>query len=244
VVGLALVERARAMAAAVAWIENAISGLEEFPSPEVTIAASEGLLAYTLKPTLLGDAHVELPFDRRLMARPLPPLAFSTDYRGADIAVEALDHGRLPRRHGSFHTCRVGTMRFVPMASQIYFDRQPVAQRFEELARSALLDIGIYGGIRGLDPWHALVAAAEPETVMTVANTPQIYAPMLQGQGVTMLAPYAALYDTRLKALDMAVPEMSVELWLTAHEDSLREPAVRHVYDTLATLFRRSAWFR
>jgi DNA-binding transcriptional LysR family regulator len=244
VVGLALVARARAMAAAVADIENAISGLEEFPSPEVMIAASEGLLAYTLKPTLLGDAQVELPFDRRLMARPLPPLAFTTDFRCADIAVEALDHGRVPRRHGSFHTRRVGTMRFVPMASRIFFDRHRAVHRFDELARSALLNIGTYGGIRGLDPWHALVAEAEPDIVTTGANTPEIQGPMLAGQGVAVLPPYAALYDPRLCVIDMPVPDMSVDLWLTAHADSLREPAVRHVYDTLATLFRRSTWFR
>jgi DNA-binding transcriptional LysR family regulator len=244
VVGLALVARARAMAAAVAQIENAISGLEEFPAPEVAIAASEGLLAYTLKPALLGDSHVELPFDRRSMARPLPPLAFSTNFRDADIAVEALDHGRLPRRHGSFHTRRVGTMRFVPMASQIFLDSHSVAQRFDELARYALLNIDIYANIRGLDPWNALVAAAAPGAVTTCGSTPQIQGPLLDGQGVTVLPPYAALYDRKAKTLDMPVPDMSVELWLTAHEDSLREPAVRHVYDTLASLFRRSAWFR
>lgn len=244
VVGLALVARARAMAAAAQQIENAISGLEEFPSPEVAIAASAGLLAYTLRPALLGDDRAELPFDRRSMTRPLPPLAFGTDFRSADIAIEALDRGDLPRRHGSFHTRRVGTMRFVPIASRIFFERHRVARQFDDLAHSLLVDIGIYGSIRGLNAWNGLIADAEEDAVTTVTNTLQIPGPMLEGQGVTVLAPYAVLHDARLSALDMPVPDMSVELWLTAHEDSLREPAVRHVYDTLATMFRRSAWFR
>jgi len=37
---------------------------------------------------------------------------------------------------------------------------------------------------------------------------------------------------------------MRIELWLAAHEDSLREPAVRAVYDTVADMFLRSPWFR
>jgi len=59
-----------------------------------------------------------------------------------------------------------------------------------------------------------------------------------------LLPRYAHLYEGALTALDIPIPDMRIELWLAAHEDSLREPAVRAVYDTVADMFLRSPWFR
>jgi hypothetical protein len=37
---------------------------------------------------------------------------------------------------------------------------------------------------------------------------------------------------------------MIVDLWLSAHEDALREPTVRQLYDDIAAVFLQSACFR
>lgn len=68
--------------------------------------------------------------------------------------------------------------------------------------------------------------------------------PLVSGCGLTLLPTYAPLYEPSLISLDIPIPDMRIELWLAAHEDSLREPAVRAVYDTVADMFLRSPWFR
>jgi DNA-binding transcriptional LysR family regulator len=232
------------MEAAAARIEDAIHGLGEIPEPTVTIGASEGLLAYTIKPALLGEPRVELPLDRRLITRPLPRLAFTSNPRCGDIVVDATGPGELPKRQGSFHTRRIGTMKFVPVMAKKFWRDRPVVSRFDDLWRYPVIDIGIYRRMRGLAAWNALIDRADPAAVTQCASTPQIHEPLLAGRAITVLAPYSTFVDKSLAVLDLPVPDMHVSLWLTAHEDALREPEVRHVYDLLGAMFRDSAWFR
>ena len=242
--GLALLERARAMAAMADDFEGAMQGLTCYPSPKVTLAASEGLLTYTLIPALLGGHKEELPLDRRLVKSPLPDLAFTTSPGKGDISIMATSLGDLPKVSGSVHVRRVGTMNFVPVASRGFVNDLSGLVRFDDLAEQPLLDIGIYRAIRGLDAWNGLVAAKGGEGVIVAANTPKLHKPLLAGGGVAILPDYSTLYEHRLSALDMDVPNMAVALWLVSHEDSLREPSVRELYDLLAGMFKASPWYR
>jgi DNA-binding transcriptional LysR family regulator len=232
------------MASAASQCEEAMRGVADFAGPTVSIGASEGLLAYTVKPVMLGEPRAELTLDRRNLERPLPPFAFTTDTDGVDIAVETSKPGEVPRKQGNFRRQKVGAMRFVPVAARAYGERYPRPSRFDEIVDLPLLDIGIYKQIGSLDPWNGLVANADPTRVTTIEKTSQIRDPILAGTGITLLAPYSKFHDPNIEVLEMAAPDMSVDLWLTAHEDSLREPAVRMTYDLLGSMFRTSPWFR
>lgn len=244
--GLALLERARVMEAAAAGFEGAMAGLTAFPPPKVTIAASEGLLTYTLIPALLGTTQAPLPLDRGLIRRPLPDLAFTTSYDNADIAIIATNPGEGPPVRGAWKVRRVGTMSFVPVASQGFLESHPPISSFDDLINLPLMDIAIYGAIRGLQQWNALVAGKREreEKVLVAPTTPALHKPLLAGQGVTILPPYSALYERRIVVIDVPAPSLCVALWLIAHEDTLREPTIRELYDSLAEMFLKSRWFR
>lgn len=241
--GEALLERARAMAAMAMDFEGAMQGLTCFPEPKVTLAASEGLLTYTLIPTLVGQGKGEQPLDRGLVHAPLPKLAFTTSGK-ADISIMATSPGDLPRVGGSVHVRRIGTMNFLPMASLDFLERNRDLKSFDSLVEQPLIDIGIYKAIRGLDAWNGLVAAKQGEGVTVVTDTPKLHRPLSGGEGVAILPDYSTLYERNLAVLDVPAPTMAVSLWLVSHEDALREPSVRSLYDGLAGMFRSSAWYR
>lgn len=242
--GEALLERARAMAAMADDFEGAMQGLTCFPEPKVTVSASEGLLTYTLIPALMGQDKHELPLDRALLRGALPSLAFTTLPGKADISVMATSPGDLPRVSGAVRVRRVGTMNFVPVASRAFLHELRGISSFDDLGDLPLLDIGIYRAIRGLDAWNGLVDKKQGEGVDVAANTPKLRRPLLKGDGISILPDYSCLYESRLAAVDVAAPSMTVSLWLVSHEDSLREPSVRGLYDTLAGMFMSSPWYR
>lgn len=244
VAGLALLTRADVMAKGAAEIEAAIRGLAIIPGPVIKIAAPAGLIEFTIRPALAGDGRKELPLDRRMIKKPLPQLAFSTNPKGADIVVQPTDPGELPKGSGSVHVRRAGNMRFVPVAARMFLKRHAAPSKFDDIAHYPVIDIGIYRGLRGLDAWNATVAKAAPDLVTVAPSTPDARDPVLERGGITVLPPYATLYEKRLAMLDMAVPEMTTSLWIAAHEDTLREPAARLVYDLLAGMFHSSPWFR
>jgi DNA-binding transcriptional LysR family regulator len=241
VAGLAVLSRAQSMASGAAQIEHAIRGLTVLPPPVITIAATAGLLEFTVKPALRGEFRAEFEIDRRQMAGPLPPLAYSSDPRAADIVIHATAPGDMPRGTGRVRIRRAGRMTFVPVASREYLKQHGAPAKFDALADASLLDIAIYRGRHGLDPWNEVVAGAE--RLVMFPNTPEIEAPLLAGLGITVLAPYAELYDRRFALVEMPVPDMSVTLWVAAHEDTLREPAARQVYNLLADTFQSSPFF-
>lgn len=243
-VGYAMLERARQMEALAGQFEEAMRGLTVLPSPKVTVAASEGLLTYTLIPALLGQKSLELPLDRRLIRDSLPELAFTTALGKADISVVATSPGDLPQVKGAVRVRRVGMMHFRPVAARGFLATQPAINTFDALSGQPLLDIGIYRAIRALDGWNAMVAGRDAGDVLVVKTTPRLHQPLLGGRGVALLPDYASLSEPNLAPLDLVPPRMGVSLWLVSHEDNLREPAVRGLYDLLATMFSTSTWYR
>ncbi|MCR6630562.1 MAG: LysR family transcriptional regulator [Magnetospirillum sp.] len=243
--GLVLLERARVIEAATQEFERAMNGLETVPPPAVTIASSDGLLTYTIIPTLLGNSESIVPLDRSLIREPLPALAFTTSLAEGDIAIFATNPGELPQVRGAMRVRRIGTMNFVPVASRAYLDAHPAITHFDDLRHRVLLDVSIYRAIRALDDWNGLVAEKPEDEVIVSPTTPAMYRPLLdENRGVGVLPPYSVLYEPRLVALDIPTPILAVSLWIVAHEDKLREPAIRTMYDLLASMFLQSTWFR
>jgi DNA-binding transcriptional LysR family regulator len=241
--GEALLVRARAVGDSVADFEGALRGLVALAAPTVTIAASEGIVSYLLIPGLLGPRGAELPLYRDHLKGPVPGLVFEEPGRKADIAVLATNPGEAPPGSGSLKGRRIGRMRFDALASKAFLEDRPGIDDFDGLGAQPLIDIAIYRGIRGLDAWNGLVAGLEQGARLTVPTTSAVQRPLAGGAGVTLLPGYAPLYDDRLVVLDVAMPAMAVDLWLVAHEDALREPMVRNLYDTIAEMFVKSPWF-
>lgn len=242
--GEVVLDRARRVRNAILQFDDAVGGLVGFPSPTVTIAASEGVLTYLVIPALLGSPAEKLPLDRGLLRQPPPDLSFVDLGHPADITVAATNPGDLPPVRGAQRVRRVGTMTFVPVAGQDLLRQVRPPQHFDDLARMPLMDIGVYRGIRALGPWHDLIAAADPETVLQTENTAAVQKPLVVGRGVTILPAYSPLYDPRVVVLDIPTPRLAVDLWMIAHEDKLREPAIRLLFDSLADMFLKSRWFR
>jgi len=244
--GLALLERARATHRAVSEFEAAINGMGGLAPPTVTLGASEGLLTYTLIPTLLGNSATRQPVDLALVRQPLPPLAFTTRLADADIAIVATSMGSVPPGRGAIRVRRIGTMHFKPVAGRALLDACDDSLRcFDDLANHPILDIAIYRPIRSLADWNGLVARhRDDREVLVTSATPAMHRALIEGRGVGILPSYSPLYDACIVTLDFPAPPLLASLWLVAQEDKLREPAVRDLYDTLADLFLNSPWFR
>jgi DNA-binding transcriptional LysR family regulator len=213
----------------------------------VSISASEGIIAYLLAPALLQGSVGPLEWDRRTVRLDsFPSLTFVDDLRGkqADIALLTLPPGDLPTSRAALRVRHVGTMRFAVMAAYAYLDRKGAPASFEALAQYDVLDHARYADDPGLTPWNDLVTSMPDGPSLTVQSTSGIHFPLTTGCGIALLPTYAPLYDDNVTTIDIPVPDMRIELWLAAHEDSLREPAVRAVYDTVAEMFLRSPWFR
>lgn len=242
--GLALIERARVMEAAAAQFDAAMGGLIAHPSPTVTVAASEGLLTYTVIPALLGPRDMPLSVDPSLIRQPLPDLAFTTPGQPADITLAPTNPGQIPAVSGAVRVRKVGAMNFAPLAHKSFLERHPV-RAFDDMRRVPIVDNVQYSRLRALDDWNGLVADHQGEEgVMMAKSTPEMHEPMMEGRVATVGPNYTPLHRAELQVIDVPAPRLSIDLWLVAHEDALREPGVRNLFDSLADMFLKSPWHR
>lgn len=250
--GAKLIEAAAALAQAVRNFEGALINLDRCDHPMVTIAASEGVLNFLLKPALtagrnglaVGDA-APLADHALLHDAALPPLAFSelspTRPAFGDITIVPTNPREIPNISGRFRVRRIGTMSFFPVASRKFLKTSPAITGFDDLLNMPLIDNGTYRGIRSMADWHGLIARA-PQVIHADTTTDAVR-PLRAARGITLLPGYAPLMDRQGVVLDIAAPLMAVDLWATAHEDTLREPTVRRLYDGIAQMFMGSRWF-
>ncbi len=172
IAGLALLERARVTQAAIAEFEGALYGLGGLPPARVTLAASEGILTYTLIPVLLGKQGKAQPLSLDALRSPLPTLAFTTQSSRADIALMATGAGDLPPVAGAVKVRRVGTMHFKPVVGRRLIEgRASGVSSYDEFSRLPLLDIAIYRPLPSLAEWNDLVISRGADE--TVTSTPR-----------------------------------------------------------------------
>jgi DNA-binding transcriptional LysR family regulator len=244
--GLVLTEVAHKVEQAAESFRRTLFSLSDSSVRTVSIAASEGIIAYYLAPALLRGSIGPLVCEPVNENGSMPSLSFVAEDRAseADISVLTLGPNETPNSRAALRVRHIGTMRFVPVASQKYFEKAGLPDKFDQVVDYDLMDHSRYKADAGLAPWNDLVASKPDGPILTVDTTSGFYMPLVSGCGVTLLPTYSHLYEPDLIVLDIPVPDMRIELWLASHEDSLREPAVRTVYDTVAHMFLNSPWFR
>lgn len=250
--GLKLIAAANALAQAVHNFEGALVDLDHSDHPVVTIAASEGVLNLLLKPALTAInagryASLTTPLNAdALLGDALPPLAFAELGPArptlGDITIVPTNPHEIPNISGRFRVRRIGTMSFFPVASRRFLKSCRTVNGFDDLSHMPLIDNGTYRGIKSMADWHGLVSKSP--RIIQAATTTEAIKPLRTAQGVTLLPGYAPLMDSQGVVLDIASPLMAVDLWATAHEDTLREPSVRLLYDGIAQMFMGSPWFK
>lgn len=242
--GRTLLERAVAMNVAADELEMAMRGLSVQPAALVTVSAPELVLGSLLIPLLLGGDDSPLPLDRRLISAPPPNLTFVTPPDVGDLLVLAMSAGEAPAGRAAMRVRKLASLRMVPVAAQSFLRRRSPPNRFEALAELPLVDTIAYRRFVSLSPWNALVAG-KATGGLVVAPTPSgMQRAVLAGAGVGLAPAFAPMCDGRLTELSLPAPPMIVDLWLSAHEDALREPTVRQLYDDIAAVFLQSACFR
>jgi molybdate transport repressor ModE-like protein len=240
----ALLEQARKMAAAAAEFEATMRDIEQFASPKVTIASSEGLLTYTLIPALLGPPGASLSLDPTpIRQRELPQLSFASLGERADITLSPTNPGEVPNIRGRHRVRKIGSLKFVPFAGETFL-RQHRIDRFDDLAKLPIVDNTLYSKMNGLDDWNGVVARHKHKQQIVISHdSSSMYAPVKDGRA-TIVPDFSGLYCHDLQAIEITSPTMFLNLWLIAHEDSLREPEVRYLYNGMAEMLSHSPWYR
>lgn len=241
--GRALLERATAMDAAARDLEMAMSGLSE-QLPVVTLAAPEGLLTYLLIPLLLGQGDAALPLDRGLLRAVPSNLTFVTPPDGGDINLLLLGRDEPVPRPPAETARRIGRLRMKPVAAADVFACAAPPGSFAALAGLPLVDITLYRSVSSLDPWNRLVAAKTGGGLIVAPNTTGLYRAVAAGAGIGLAPDFTPLCDPRLTVLEMPQPDLSIELWLTAHPDVLSDGSIQQLFNDLARVFAASPWFQ
>ncbi|MDA8230289.1 MAG: LysR family transcriptional regulator [Magnetospirillum sp.] len=242
-VGLVLLEEARSLRALVSRFEETMTGLRTQPPDSVSIGASEGLLTYTLIPVLLRSSVTPQPIDQTLIRTELPNLTFTTALDRADIAVVLTSLGDVPPVGGAVRVRRIGVVHFVPAAAPSFLRDNRAIAAFDDLADMPLVDVGVYRSLRSLDAWNGLLARSDDRSV-SLPTSALAHKAVVEGRGISILPSYSHFYERRAVRIDVPAPDLAASLWLVAHEDRLREPSVRGLYDLLARMFIESPWFR
>lgn len=227
-----------------AAFEEAMRGLSASPAPAVAVGANDGLLSYTIIPTLLGHGTTRQPLDRSLIRHPLPTLAFTTEMAAADIAVVGTSIGDLPPVKGAMRVRRIGTINFAPATTRGFANGLPPIDRFDDLRAQPMVDVAIYRSVASLDGWNALVDGKEDEDLTIVPSSAALHRAVAVGKGIALAPRYCQFYHEDIVFFDVPHPRLGVALWLVAHEDKLREPATRRLYDTIGAMFLNSPWYR
>jgi len=211
--------------------------------PSVTIGASEGMLNYTIRPALQSPVPGAHPIDMgRLDRGALPPLKFTSDLRAADVSLWLTPEDAPPAIRGAYHVRRIGAVLFRPFAGEeLLRERGFRCDQFDDLRSAPLIDMRAYKFWDSLCEWNGL--AAENSHTVTFETTQEMLASEACHSSVMLLPNYSLFYEKHISPLEMDRPRLAVSLWISSHEDSLREPEVRKVFDTLGEAFEHSPWF-
>lgn len=239
---LEILAQANSVAEAMQRVEDGLKRARTL-KPSVTIGASEGMLNYTIKPALQSATEGAHPIDvRRISREALPPLKFTSDLRAADVSLWLTPEDAPPAIRGAYHVRRLGAVSFRPFAGQKLVREQGFrCDRFDDLKLAPLIDMGAYKLWNSLSEWNGVTA--ENSQTITFDTTKEMLASEASNYSVMLLPNYSLFYEKHISPLEISRPRLAVSLWLSSHEDALREPEVRKVFDTLGEAFEHSPWF-
>jgi len=234
-----LLERARAVREAIGSFDQSMAAIRAL-DPVVSVSAPPGVLHFTLVPALLKLSKTLQPFDLAPSSYPLPAMTFSTE-GDADVSVTLTSTGDIPGLKGDITVRRVGTMRFAPFAPRASAGVARV-HKFRDLRDHGLFQRTDYATVPSMAAWNDLCldSASRAEFI----NSVDMYSAFKQGDSVSIFPSYSSMYDPEAVRLELDdEPEISLSVWMSSRRDTLKEPAIRTVFDAVAGLFATSPWF-
>lgn len=202
------------------------------PPSVVSVSAPEGIATYFLGPHLLRSAPASLP-----------PLRIVPLGAPAEIQVVLDVHGEIPV--GSDHRLRrAGSMKFTAVAGRDYLAERGMPERLSDLRRHDLLHHVVYDHHPAFGAWADTLHSAPQPPLLIASTSSGLHRSMISAGGITLLPDFSPLIDPAAVCVSCGLPDMSVEVYVTAHPDHLRHPSVRKAFDAMTHLFARSPWFQ
>lgn len=240
--GQRLANAAQGAATAIEGFARTLRSLRHSLDP-IAVAAPEGIASYLLGPAVAAAGGSDLPLWLPGRLADSPPLHLVPLGAPADVEFIIGRPGEMLPVSPEMRVRRLGRMLFAPVASRTYLSIHGAPADFEDLARHRLLDHSAYRMHIGLTPWTDLTHEAKGKPVITAPTSSALHRTVLANAGIALLPVFSSVLDPNVMTVPCGHPTMSVEVWLGAHRDTLRNAAVRQVYDLIASMFLQSPWF-
>ncbi|MBV9990303.1 MAG: LysR family transcriptional regulator [Alphaproteobacteria bacterium] len=139
---------------------------------------------------------------------------------------------------------RLGTLHFLPYASQSYITRFGQPRSVAELTRHRLLDYVLYLIDKG--SWMTRMAdqASDARTQYFTNSSAALCEAVRQGAGIALLPSYVSVFEHDLVPLDIGL-HFETPFWLCYQQDAPSKPGARDVILFLKHIFNRRTmpWF-
>jgi len=242
--GRDMLAKAEDMNRAAVEFNRSLMGLRTGTDGPVRIGAGEGVVGYLLSPAF---AELQGMFPSISLHHVNRICSFPEIDSSADIFVVYEAPGATLRTNLALKVKRLGRMTFVPFSSAEYLADYGEPRSLGDLQKHRLVTHESYVLDPGLAPWNEALAeraAFQPGTVWRVASTGALHRSVASGLGIGLLPTYSRDLSPDLVRLNVGSGLMQIDLWLAAHEQSLRAPRVQSVFDLIGDYFhRRQAWF-
>jgi DNA-binding transcriptional LysR family regulator len=139
---------------------------------------------------------------------------------------------------------RLGTLHFVPYASQAYLTRFGQPRSAAELSRHRLLDYVLYLIDKGSWMTRMSAATGEARTQYFTNSSAALCEAVRQGAGIALLPTYVSVFENALMPLDIGL-HFETPFWLCHPQEALAKPGAREVVHFLKHIFNRRTmpWF-
>lgn len=209
----------------------------------VTVAAPEGITSYLLGPSFTSAGAIDLPLWIPPKIDSSPPLQFVPLGAPADVEFIIGQPGEFLPISPEMRVRRLGSMKFVPVASRAYLTANGAPSSFQEIGRHRLLDHSLYRIHTGLKAWTNVTQDSAEKAIITAPTSSALHRAVVANAGIALLPNFSPVLDPQVLSVPCAYPDMAVDVWIGAHPDALRNSAVRSVYDMTAEMFLKSPWF-
>ena len=224
--GRHLLQDAETVADAIAGFQRGLDTAAQVRSV-VSLSAPEGLSTYIITPALGTLPRI------KLLPQGLP----------ADIELLTVAPGEPVPKPGDHHVRRIGRMRFSVIAGRSWLAENPEPERFSALIGQPLLNHAAYDFFSAFMAWREIAHAAEDGPLLTSPTSSALHRAVVGGAGITLLPDFSPMLDPQVVAVRCGAPDISVDLYLASHPDTLRLPSVRSAFTALGDLFTSAPAF-
>lgn len=229
--GRKVIEHARRMDDEAAAIMREVESEDDSLSGPVTISATQGVGDYWL-PRVMAELCAEHPtLEIRV---DVSPQAANLARREADIALRWMG----PGNQNSLIGRKVIEAGFGLYASPSYLQSHGRPLAVADLSDHQMVEMQFTNGNRAWDPNEKMPAGARHPRISFSSNSFHAHeTAILSGFGIGPLAHAQAAW---VPGIERVIPdyENMEELWIVAHEDLMRSPRIRTVFDYLIEALR------